>query len=736
MSLLFSSSTPSTESNETRYQRNYFLIISIIFCTLIQFINSNTCHAFNNDKYLFHVTVTQPVNCSGIIVRSLSPYGFNQIILTQNPNSNTDKTFFKLSANTNHNIASRGNEVWLFGITDQTGLWSPDKIRQTLRGSWEERTQKDSPLGIVFISTGNAPSFIETDAVGDIDFLVLTHPWSGIITTQFGLNQQTFDLYSPERRMTTIRLTTCNPNLLTTQRTYTFHYPVQTKENFSITNIDSSNLTVNKITTSSTNLTITNTNSEVYVQKIKSTVITIITILITAILSIVVFLSFFSIWNKRFKSRILSSLGLALCIGTMWWLVFFPAIMSTDSLEQWFQATQHVYGTRHPPLMAMLMSVSQLFDTTPATFSLIQSVLFWWSLFTCISMFSSSRWRWILYCTLISLHPVLWSYSVTLWKDIWLTTFILSSVTLQVLYQKTLQKKYLFLCIITTSIAISFRHNAVTFAVLPPLLFYYYAPSFIYSNRIKKILISSFIFILCLIPAKLFEMLPFAHHETGRLAPQLLIQSLGVYVRLDPNNPERIQFKENFDTKFGIGIFDSAMNDYLCEDWKYLIFPHKKEKALLHRDIIVAEKQFVIDAFITAIKNHPLLWLKHRFCNLKMFFAGHHGSITHPGIDLNSFRFESDSFFPTIKNYSLKIIARFNQSIFISHLFYILILLISLLISIFLNFKAVMIVASTALFYIVPYLIIDMTPEWRFLLPTNILAGICLMMLVERKYRA
>jgi hypothetical protein len=680
------------------------------------------------------ITVQQPYSCSGILVTPEAPNKSQKVVLEAS--SNRDDTlhpFEVIATNTRHSF-SRSSEVWLYGVSDKSGPWPLEKVRRSLQGDWIEQPQPNAPLGIVFLSIGKAPSSIAGVAQGELNLELLSHPWSGQVQTKFDDLYQSFDLYSTQPERITVRLTRCSQDTTLIHRSYTFRYPLGARDVLSITNIDGSPLTItNSKSTSNYSIEIAPPQLILNKQAASTQQQIILVTMALALLLIAVLCIQRAATNQAY--RFFASLSLAIIVGLGWWLVFYPAFMSTDSLEQWFQATQHRYGTRHPPLMAMMLHWTQYLDATPATFSCIQSILWWLSIYALLGVLCKTRRAWLAGCILLSLHPVLWHYSVTLWKDIWMTICVLWGFYFLMQFRSTFQRRWYLCAASAFALSLCFRHNAFPFAVIPALEFFINGHLLIGPMRqIARITCSILIFVACLLPSKLLEQLPNTHQETTRLAPQLLVQTLGAYVRLDPTDPGRQQFRKEFDGMFGYGKLNEALEHYDCADWSYLIFPKSSSTAILHRDLIVAEQDFVIRAFKDVLRHYPVQWFQHKLCNFRAFFSGKVGLITHHGIDANAFGFEQVSFFPALKTAVTAITAWFNSSILVQHKCYCLLLLIAMVCAYYQRIPRIILLAVGALGYLVPYLMIDNTPEWRFFLPTDVLALCCICIVLDEFY--
>jgi hypothetical protein len=126
--------------------------------------------------------------------------------------------------------------------------------------------------------------------------------------------------------------------------------------------------------------------------------------------------------------RLLVGLALAAAgtISVFWVAVFFPALMSPDSLNQWGQAVTGRLTSWHPIGMTLVMRAvhvsfaSLSSQTQVAITAWIQGTLFWFSIFLLIGLAKLNVRTKLLLCAVAALYYPIWLYTVTLWKDVWM----------------------------------------------------------------------------------------------------------------------------------------------------------------------------------------------------------------------------------------------------------------------------------------------------------------------------
>ena len=96
-------------------------------------------------------------------------------------------------------------------------------------------------------------------------------------------------------------------------------------------------------------------------------------------------ISAYLLWNKKADYQgpklLVYILSFSAILGTFWMLVFYPGIMSYDATLAWEQALNNQYNAWHPPILAMIMHLTQKLVNNPSLFTGMQGILFWGSTF-------------------------------------------------------------------------------------------------------------------------------------------------------------------------------------------------------------------------------------------------------------------------------------------------------------------------------------------------------------------
>ncbi|MCK4342611.1 MAG: hypothetical protein KAY37_12915 [Phycisphaerae bacterium] len=177
---------------------------------------------------------------------------------------------------------------------------------------------------------------------------------------------------------------------------------------------------------------------------------------------------------------------LAVCLAAALgvWLLFFPAIMSSDSLDQYRQALSWEFNDAHPPVMAIVLGLVLRSGGDIWTVMLVQSVVgllgvralvhAWLEAFTDGLMSETTR-AWIAtgiaLLLLVPLTPLAF-YLMTFWKDAWLAILFvwIGALALRLFDEPRRNADWRFvlrfgLLAVLMALAVLVRHNALV--VLP-----------------------------------------------------------------------------------------------------------------------------------------------------------------------------------------------------------------------------------------------------------------------------
>ena len=103
-------------------------------------------------------------------------------------------------------------------------------------------------------------------------------------------------------------------------------------------------------------------------------------------------------------------------------LIFYPALMTSDSLDQWRQSGQLAFNDAHPLLYGLLMVAMRTLWDSPSAVALVQAVFFaamsGWLIAVMRRVVDAGALAAWLSSWLVALFPLLPLTAVTLWKDV------------------------------------------------------------------------------------------------------------------------------------------------------------------------------------------------------------------------------------------------------------------------------------------------------------------------------
>lgn len=150
-------------------------------------------------------------------------------------------------------------------------------------------------------------------------------------------------------------------------------------------------------------------------------------------------------------------------------LAFYPGIMSYDSFVQWEQVQSGVINNAHPFLTTYIMFLlSKIWNNSVVVliFQILVFALIW---YTVVNYLKQDYKKNIIYTVIICLLPIIYLYSITLWKDI-IYSYILLLLSFYLFKgaRENFNYKKLELVIIGFLIALAtlYRHNAIVVTVL------------------------------------------------------------------------------------------------------------------------------------------------------------------------------------------------------------------------------------------------------------------------------
>lgn len=168
-----------------------------------------------------------------------------------------------------------------------------------------------------------------------------------------------------------------------------------------------------------------------------------------------------------------------LTIGWLGLILFaFPGHMSYDSVLQLLETRSGVYSNAHPPAMAALWRLCELFVAGPFGMLAIQTLVFLAGAYLLFRRRMSDRWAAIL-TTLLLWFPVVSNTMSTIWKDSQMTSFLVLGLALTLADRR---RTRLVGCL-SYVLATAMRHNALAMTFPLVVLLFEWEPGYRWWKR-------------------------------------------------------------------------------------------------------------------------------------------------------------------------------------------------------------------------------------------------------------
>lgn len=365
-------------------------------------------------------------------------------------------------------------------------------------------------------------------------------------------------------------------------------------------------------------------------------------------------------WRDTPNASALQLMTLALVasvtVSAFWTAVFFPGIMSPDSINQWQQAVSGQYTNWHPIGMTLVMrGVHLLFAPWSAQAQIglvawIQGILFWFGIFSLLNLATLPARHKIVLCALMTLYYPVWLYTVTLWKDVWLAAVLFGLLwwAKGFLVDGVWTSRTAMAMVGFVTFAMMQRHTAsLSFAVLVGLsgLGYFARLS---PRRSIGVLLWLTVVLSAAVSAEALIYRACRVVDIGNVVNGYCSYEIAGMVHFSNRPMTEWQGLKTYQA-VGRERFEQAARGYVCgESMEYLIFPpghpFELDDLLRHR--------YAIQDMPVMVLHHPLAYLEHKAC-LVGYLSGLAGSEirypSHERIEENSFGIEEWSLLPRVK---------------------------------------------------------------------------------------
>jgi hypothetical protein len=438
---------------------------------------------------------------------------------------------------------------------------------------------------------------------------------------------------------------------------------------------------------------------------------------------------------------------LAAGLSCFWLFTFYPAVMSHDAISHWGQALNNRYSPWHPPMLAMLMHVSQCCASTPSLFSFIEGVLFWGSTFFLLRQVIEGGRAFVLACVVIALLPPIWLYSNAIVSNTWACSFILLCAAVIVKAKKRGQARLPVAAVLALAIGAMFRHEVVFLSLLLiGLDFAWFSAG---KGPLRRIGEALLIVVALWLPGRVVELSPRVMRTGDNPAgPGILNQYVGTMVRAraSMSESEFATEQRSIDSEFGEGTLQILLERYDCDSGDYIVWRRGGQPPVLSKDVI--RNGFAIRKIGSLAMRHPLAFLGHETCyasHLTQFTALDYESwgmvIRDRNLMLvranrgNGFESRLPSVAAWYADTMQAMMAHPVLTLFFRH--YVWLMLAGLVLAVgILNRRVELVVpALFSVFYPIAYLIAGPSPLWRYLLPSYVCSWIGILALAASLVR-
>jgi hypothetical protein len=464
---------------------------------------------------------------------------------------------------------------------------------------------------------------------------------------------------------------------------------------------------------------------------------------------VVVFISAVVLWQRK-ESRFFGPtsyiISLSTALSGFWLLVFYPAVLSVDSLALWQGALNNRYSNWQPPLLAMLMHATQSLAKTPSLFSFIQGALFWGALFYLIRQVAQGHRLFLVSSTLVVLLPPLWLHSNAIVSTTWGAVVLMLAMAFLIQSIKGQREISFYLSVLSLSVAVMFRQEAVLCAVVPIVTYLLFLKQ--KGGLAKKALVIAITITLTIVPGRMIEFSPNVMRLSGSRIHGLFNQYVGTVVHsMRLMSREDIdKERQSIDREFGKGVFRKLIRRYDCRAADYIIFNRHYPRVL--KRIPKEKNLFILKKVIQMTIRHPGGYLKHQVCHFGQLsqFSGiayqswgvlekephYEARRTQLGIPYNTQ-------IPSIKAGYVKLMnASLRNPVFsliYRHYIFLLFSVIFLGLGFFAGKKEWIIPSFFSLVIAAVYLLTGPAGLWRYLLPSYLGAWVCLPAVLSSIFR-
>ncbi len=295
----------------------------------------------------------------------------------------------------------------------------------------------------------------------------------------------------------------------------------------------------------------------------------------------------------------------SLAILTLYFLSFYPGILTADSLDQWSQMHNFVFSDIHPVFHTLIIYLITRIWANPAAVVIFQVLYFSFALAIVFSYFKSrglSSILLIILLVLVTINPISGTMVVTIWKDV-LYTINLLILGFCLLLLTDIGTKNFFkskLLIILFGLSLLFLAMLRQNGMFSFLLLFLVLP-IIFKDGWRKILLEFLIIsvLIFLIKGPFYQKLSVSPSPAYQYYYQpIYFLSNVVKNKIDISERNR----QVIDNLLDYDLWDKYYNPY--SSWNYFVSDE------FDKNYLVNNQRDVLETAFSVALNHPLLFVK------------------------------------------------------------------------------------------------------------------------------
>lgn len=299
----------------------------------------------------------------------------------------------------------------------------------------------------------------------------------------------------------------------------------------------------------------------------------------------------------------------SLLVWLLYFIAFYPATMTPDSLNQWEQAHNGEFNDWHPLVYTwLIMFLTQIWDS-PAIVSLTQililALIFGYIAYRFERFGVNKKLLWVI-AIVFAVSPINGIFSITIWKDVlyggFLLLFTMLIVNILLTQGKWLESYIHIVIFLLCSLGISFmRHNGYPVFILTLVMLLFF-----YRKQFKPLLLGLIVTIAIhsIITGPVFKALDVIPSEPNE-ALSIPTQQIATIIINDGYLTD--EQKEYFDRIFPIEL------------WKERFHPYNTNAIKFSREEY--DRDFIFDDFTTYLKNWLQICLQNPGLAIDAFFT-------------------------------------------------------------------------------------------------------------------